>query len=160
MKSIVETIGKLFKNKGFKLVTAESCTGGLIIDRLTDVSGASLYIDRGFVTYSNESKMEVLGVSEETLKEFGAVSKETALEMAQGALEASLANVSLSVTGIAGPLGGTEDKPVGTVHIAIDGPYGILHEECFYPVERREFKEEVATKALYMLEGYLEGETT
>lgn len=100
-------------------VTAESCTGGLIATMLTDVPGASAVVDRGFVTYSNAAKVEMLGVSTETLDQFGAVSQQAAIEMAAGALMHSRAGIALSVTGIAGPEGGTEDKPVGLVWFGI-----------------------------------------
>lgn len=100
------------------LVTAESCTGGGIAHAVTRVSGSSTWFDRGFVTYSNAAKEEMLGVSPETLEEFGAVSEQTVREMAQGALEYSRAQVALSVSGVAGPTGGTPEKPVGLVWFA------------------------------------------
>ena len=100
------------------LTTAESCTGGGIAETLTGIAGASAWFDRGFVTYSNEAKLSMLGVSQSTLDRFGAVSEATALEMARGAISHSGAHVSVAVTGIAGPDGGTPDKPVGTVWIA------------------------------------------
>ena len=101
--------------KGIMLATAESCTGGMIAAALTDIAGSSAVVDRGFVTYSNEAKMEMLGVREETLRAHGAVSEETALEMAFGALRHSRARIAVSVTGIAGPDGGSAEKPVGLV---------------------------------------------
>jgi nicotinamide-nucleotide amidase len=97
------------------LATAESCTGGMIVAALTDIPGSSSVVDRGFVTYSNDAKIEMLGVSKATLDTFGAVSSETAAEMAAGALAASRAGMALSVTGIAGPDGGSAEKPVGLV---------------------------------------------
>jgi nicotinamide-nucleotide amidase len=97
------------------IVGAESCTGGLITAVLTSVSGSSAWVDRGFVTYSNEAKIEMLGVSTHTLESFGAVSEETAREMATGALKASRATIAYSVTGVAGPTGGSKAKPVGMV---------------------------------------------
>ncbi len=101
------------------VATAKSCTGGMIMTVLTDVPGSSSMVDRGFVTYSNEAKVEMLGVRQETLDSHGAVSRETALEMAAGALERSRASITLSVTGIAGPDGGTAEKPVGLVWFGV-----------------------------------------
>jgi nicotinamide-nucleotide amidase len=100
------------------IVTAESCTGGWVAQELTAIAGSSAWFDRGFVTYSNEAKQEMLGVRAETLKKHGAVSEETALEMAQGALQRSRGTVALAITGVAGPTGGTPAKPVGTVCFA------------------------------------------
>jgi nicotinamide-nucleotide amidase len=97
------------------VATAESCTGGMIISMLTDIPGSSSMVDRGFVTYSNEAKVDMLGVSRDTLEKHGAVSAETAYEMAEGALKHSRAGITLAVTGIAGPDGGSAEKPVGLV---------------------------------------------
>ncbi|MEJ6785544.1 CinA family protein [Aminobacter sp. Piv2-1] len=105
--------------RGLMIATAESCTGGMIVAALTDIAGSSAVVDRGFITYSNEAKMEMLGVSEATLKAHGAVSRETALEMAAGALAHSHASLALAVTGIAGPGGGSAEKPVGLVWFGI-----------------------------------------
>lgn len=104
---------------GTMIATAESCTGGMIIAALTDIAGSSAVVDRGFITYSNEAKMEMLGVSEATLKAHGAVSRETALEMAAGALAHSRAGLALAVTGVAGPGGGSAEKPVGLVWFGV-----------------------------------------
>ncbi len=106
---------KACQRSGILAATAESCTGGLIIAAMTDIPGSSSMVDRGFVTYSNEAKMEMLGVSEQTLRDHGAVSAETAAEMAEGALAHSRAGIALAVTGIAGPDGGSAEKPVGLV---------------------------------------------
>lgn len=111
-------LGKILVERGQMLALAESCTGGWIAQCVTEVSGSSKWFDRGFVTYSNASKRQMLGVSEKTLKIFGAVSAETAKEMVAGALLHSDAQVALAVTGIAGPEGGTEEKPVGLVFLA------------------------------------------
>ena len=115
--SQAESILTLARNQKFRLVTAESCTGGLIAGALTAVAGSSDVVDRGFVTYSNEAKAEMLGVPTEMLAEHGAVSEPVARAMAYGALVNSLADVSVAVTGIAGPGGGSDEKPVGLVHL-------------------------------------------
>ena len=108
----------LYRQADMRLATAESCTGGLVAALLTEVAGSSDVVERGFVTYSNEAKSEMLGVSQETLTAHGAVSGETAKEMALGALAHSRADVAVSITGIAGPGGATASKPVGLVHLA------------------------------------------
>ena len=108
-------LAELFLHGGMKLVSAESCTGGGLAHAVTAVAGSSRWFERGFVTYSNDSKRELLGVSAETLQEFGAVSEPTAVAMAVGALQHSHGDISVAITGIAGPDGGSEDKPVGTV---------------------------------------------
>lgn len=107
------------KAKNMMLATAESCTGGLIAGTLTEIAGSSAAIDRGFVTYSNEAKSEMLGVAPNLISTTGAVSKDVAIAMAEGALAKSRAGIAVSVTGIAGPGGGSDDKPVGTVHVAV-----------------------------------------
>ena len=112
---LADALLKACARHGILAATAESCTGGLIIAAMTDIPGSSSMVDRGFVTYSNEAKMEMLGVRAETLATYGAVSRETALEMAMGALARSRAGIALAVTGIAGPDGGSAGKPVGTV---------------------------------------------
>ncbi len=113
------------------LATAESCTGGLIAAAITDIAGSSDVFDRGFVTYSNEAKQEMIAVRAETLAAHGAVSRETAIEMARGAVAASRADVAVSVTGIAGPGGGSPEKPVGLVHLAIAMRDDSLHHHEF-----------------------------
>jgi len=112
-------LGNALIKRNLRIVLAESCTGGLVCQHLTNIPGSSVWFDRGFITYSNESKIELLKVNQNTLSKFGAVSKETASEMALGALDASHADIALSITGIAGPSGGSIDKPVGTVFFAI-----------------------------------------
>ena len=115
---IARQIAERLKARGGMIVTAESCTGGWVAQELTAIAGSSAWFERGFVTYSNEAKQEMLGVRAETLEKHGAVSEETAREMAQGALERSRGTVSLAITGIAGPTGGTAAKPIGTVCFA------------------------------------------
>ncbi len=119
MHSLVEELSLLLTDKNLRLVAAESCTGGMIAAAITDRSGSSAIFERGYVTYSNESKIEELGVKSETIESFGAVSEQTAAEMAAGALKNSHADIAVSVTGIAGPTGSTTHKPVGLVYIAI-----------------------------------------
>lgn len=119
MHSLVEELSLLLTQKNMRLVTAESCTGGMIAAAITDRSGSSAVFERGYVTYSNEAKIEELGVKSETIETHGAVSEQTAAEMAKGALKNIHADIALSVTGIAGPNGGTKEKPVGLVYIGI-----------------------------------------
>lgn len=132
------------------LATAESCTGGMIAAALTDIAGSSRVFDRGFVTYSNEAKEQMLGVRTETLAAHGAVSAETALEMARGALERSRAGMAISVTGIAGPDGGTADKPVGLVWfgVALTGREPVAHERRFENRGRDHIRKESVGAAL------------
>ena len=111
-------VGNALKSHGLMLTTAESCTGGMIAGAVTDIAGSSEWFERGFITYSNESKHEMLGVTWDTLTYYGAVSEATVREMVAGALHHSHAQVALAVSGIAGPTGGTPDKPVGTVWFA------------------------------------------
>lgn len=115
---LAEQLGTTLKEHHLLLSLAESCTGGGIAQAITDVAGSSAWFDCGFVTYSNHSKHHLLGVSNETLSQYGAVSMQTALEMAKGALKRSQAHIALAVTGIAGPSGGSADKPVGCVYLA------------------------------------------
>jgi len=118
MNELAQRVGAALKERGLMLVTAESCTGGWVAMAATSIAGSSDWFERGYVTYSNAAKREDLGVSEETLKRHGAVSEETARAMAAGALTHSRGQVALAITGVAGPAGGTRDKPVGTVCFA------------------------------------------
>lgn len=119
IQSLPQMLVKTLGEKKLKIATAESCTGGLISKMITDVSGASEVFDCGVCSYANEIKAKVLGVREEDLREFGAVSKEVAMQMAQGVRELSGADIGISTTGIAGPTGGSKEKPVGTVFIGV-----------------------------------------
>ncbi len=118
LTTLAVELGEALKTRNLKLALAESCTGGMVAQMVTSVTGSSAWFDRGFVTYSNEAKMEMLGVSPQTLEKFGAVSEEIAVEMALGALKHSQAHIAGSITGIAGPDGGSKEKPVGTVCFA------------------------------------------
>ena len=136
------------------LATAESCTGGWAAQAMTAIGGSSEWFERGFVTYSNEAKQEMLGVSEKTIQKHGAVSEETAREMAQGALARSKASVSLSVTGVAGPTGGSDAKPVGTVCFAWATKKGALRSETRrFAGDREAVRRQSVVRAL---EGVLE----
>jgi nicotinamide-nucleotide amidase len=126
-ETLPEVMGRLLAEKGLTLATAESCTGGLIGAAVTDASGSSDYFLESAVTYSNEAKMSRLGVNAETLEAHGAVSEAVAIEMAQGIRKTSGSDLGLSVTGIAGPTGGTPEKPVGTVHMALAFAGGVKH---------------------------------
>lgn len=112
--TLVEQIATICLARSLKIVTAESCTGGGVAYALTSVPGSSKWFERGFVTYSNDAKIEMLGVNKNTIDSFGAVSEQVAMEMAEGAIKNSHGNVSIAITGIAGPAGGTAEKPVGT----------------------------------------------
>jgi nicotinamide-nucleotide amidase len=126
-----EAVLKACRDAGVMLATAESCTGGQIVSALTDIAGCSHVVDRGFITYSNEAKQEMLGVPAALIEQVGAVSKEVALAMVEGALAHSHSGVAVAVTGIAGPDGGSEEKPVGLVHIAAMRRGATpLHREC------------------------------
>jgi nicotinamide-nucleotide amidase len=149
------------REHGFTLATAESCTGGLVAAYLTHIAGASDIVERGFVTYSNDSKVELLGVDTRIIAEHGAVSRQAALAMAAGALWRSKADVSVAVTGIAGPGGGSEDKPVGLVHFAIARRVSVSqeqldfkalhHEEQYGDIGRAEVREASVATAFKML---------
>ncbi|HEU5047447.1 MAG TPA: CinA family protein [Rickettsiales bacterium] len=140
------------RKNGFLLVTAESCTGGLIAALLTEIPGSSSVFERGFVTYSNAAKIAQLGVPEALLAEHGAVSAQVAQAMAQGALANSHASLSVSVTGIAGPDGGTADKPVGLVYIAVGMQKGgMFVKEFRFEGDRRQVRLATVAEALALL---------
>jgi nicotinamide-nucleotide amidase len=151
--TLESVVGRLILGQRLTMAVAESCTGGLIGDRITDVAGSSLYFKQGIVAYSNEAKTRILGVKEETLNKFGAVSRETALEMARGVQEMSGADIGLATTGIAGPTGGTPEKPVGLVYIALVWPKkGVeICREFHFLGKRREIKERTMASALDIL---------
>lgn len=153
------TVAALLTEKKLTLAVAESCTGGLITDRLTDISGSSDFLERGAVTYSNLAKTELLGVPEAILQEHGAVSEPTARLMAEGVRKLGHTDLGLSTTGIAGPTGGSEQKPVGTVFIALaDGRETLCRHYHFRWGDRRRVKVAASQAALLMLKRYLSGE--
>jgi len=147
------TLLDLCKAKKIMVATAESCTGGLVAGALTDIAGSSAVVDRGFVTYTNEAKQQMLGVPAETLRVFGAVSAETAAAMARGALGHANADIVVSITGIAGPGGGSAEKPVGLVHFAAASRGGrLIHRERrFGDIGRAEVRRRSVLEALTML---------
>ncbi|KGJ06413.1 nicotinamide-nucleotide amidase [Paracoccus halophilus] len=146
---------QLARARGVMIATAESCTGGLIAGRLTDVAGSSDVVDRGFVTYSNAAKIEMLGIRPETLEAHGAVSEEIAAEMAQGALARSRAGIAVAVTGIAGP-GGSEHKPEGRVCFGIGDARGCRTETVeFGPLGRAQVRAATVAHALDLLKSAL-----
>ncbi|HZA46711.1 MAG TPA: competence/damage-inducible protein A [Rubrobacter sp.] len=154
-------VARLLKDRGVTLALAESCTGGLLAQRLTDLPGSSAYFKEGLVTYSNESKERVLGVPGRLILEHGAVSEAVAREMAEGARRVSGADFGLSVTGIAGPDGGTEEKPVGLVFVGISGPGGTYTEELdlsAWARSRGSIRERSANRAFDLLRLRLEGD--
>jgi nicotinamide-nucleotide amidase len=146
--------------RGLKLATAESCTGGLVAGALTEIAGSSDVVDRGFVTYSNKAKQQMLGVPADTLREHGAVSAETAQAMARGALARAGADIVVAITGVAGPGGGSPDKPVGLVHFAAAARSGKLtHAEMRYgDIGRGEVRHQSVLQALAMLKEMVEME--
>ena len=152
-RALSRSLLDLCRMRKLTIATAESCTGGLVAGALTDIPGSSDVIDRGFVTYSNEAKMEITGVSPVTLDAYGAVSRETALEMAAGALARSHAGIALSVTGIAGPGGGSADKPVGLVWfgLAVKGRDPIAEQRQFEDHGRAFIRRESVRTALEMV---------
>ncbi len=148
------TLIAALSKRGLMVATAESCTGGLIAGALTEIPGSSSVVDRGFVTYSNDAKMQMLGVDPATLAAHGAVSRQTAIEMARGALSHSQAAIAVAVTGIAGPGGGSQEKPVGLVHLVAASRGGsVLHREMRYgDIGREAVRMATVRTALDMLE--------
>ena len=159
MQDLVDKLSELLKKKEMMLVTAESCTGGLLAATMTHKPGSSAVFERGFVTYSNTAKTEELGVSEDILSQYGAVSTQTAQLMATGALENSSADLSVSITGIAGPDGGSEKKPVGLVcfgYALKGGSSGSIEQR--FEGSREEIRTQATVTALQHLITVLEGE--
>jgi len=148
MKKLAAQLGRLLKKKREVLVTAESCTGGWAAQAVTSVAGSSAWFERGFVTYSNDAKRELLDVSQNTLKTHGAVSEQTAREMALGALGRSEGTVAVAVTGIAGPGGGSKEKPVGTVCFAWAHGKAVDTETCRFKGGRESVRRQSVVHAL------------
>lgn len=149
LDELAARVGAGLQARKWMLATAESCTGGWVGEAVTAISGSSEWYERGFITYTNLAKQEMLGVTAETLDDYGAVSEETAQEMALGALSRSHADVAVAISGIAGPTGGTPDKPVGTVCFAWATQGGALYSEKYlFPGDRREVRQQAVTMAL------------
>lgn len=155
-KTLAEEVVELLKMDELTVTTAESCTGGLVAARLVDVPGVSEVFKQGFITYSNKAKRKLLNVKKTTLKEFGAVSEKTAREMTKGAILASGADAAIATTGIAGPDGGTEEKPVGLVYIGVSVRGQMYVEEYHFEGERSEVRESTVQAALALLKKGLE----
>lgn len=155
MERLVQELIRTCREKKLKVAVVESCTGGLVAKLITDIPGASDVFDRGFVTYSNAAKSEMLGVKPELIETHGAVSAEVACALAQGGLKSSRAQLVVALTGIAGPDGGSKDKPVGLVHIAVastSAAKGVRNEECYFDGGRSAVRLFAAEKALLMLQ--------
>ena len=149
--TLEHTVVELLEKNGLTISTAESCTGGLLSGRIINVPGASDIIKVGFVTYSNKAKRKYLGVRKSTLEKYGAVSEQTASEMVKGLLSETKADVGLSTTGIAGPDGGTDDKPVGLVYIGCSVCGNVKVKECRFKGNREQIRQHTVTEALNLL---------
>jgi nicotinamide-nucleotide amidase len=161
IEDIVTTLAEILKSKNWKMAAAESCTGGLVCAHLTEVAGSSEWFERGYITYSNEAKIECLGVPGKLLEAFGAVSEEVAKAMAEGAQVKAGVNAGLSITGIAGPSGGSAEKPVGTVCFgwAIQDDAGdnrVLTKTMHFDGNRQQIRQQACDYALGELAKYLE----
>jgi PncC family amidohydrolase len=155
-KLLEAIVGELLRNRGWRLAVAESCTGGLIGDRITNIPGSSTYYVGSITAYAYNAKVRLLGVDWGTLEKYGAVSEQIALQMAKGVRRALAADVGLSVTGIAGPGGGTEHKPVGLAWVGLSVPGHDQAERYLWDGDRRYNKEKSAEAALQLLINYLE----
>lgn len=148
---IAKQLVDLAKEKKITIATAESCTGGMISSAITDIKGSSTVFEYGFVTYANKAKEQLLGVQHSTIEKYGAVSEETAGEMANGALNTSEADIAVAVTGIAGPTGGSTEKPVGLVYIAIATKDGVQVTKNHFVGNRYEIRLATTKKAIELL---------
>ena len=151
LDKILNSLGKILIDKNLKLSLCESCTGGLLSKICTDYNGSSQWFSGGFVTYSNNLK-QTIGVNKKTLEKYGAVSKNVALEMSVATLNLAKSDVCLSITGIAGPDGGSSEKPVGTVYFSCVDKYGgKTHEKCFFSGTRNEIRDLAAKKGFQII---------
>lgn len=150
-KEIEQEIAELLIQNHMTVTTAESCTGGLVAGRLINAAGISTAYRQGYITYANEAKHKLLGVKNKTLRKHGAVSRQTAKQMAKGAAKAAKADAAISVTGIAGPDGGTIEKPVGLVYIGCFVQGKVTVKECHFSGSRSEIRQETVESALILL---------
>ena len=153
LRAAAKSVLQRARFRGLKIATAESCTGGLVVAALTEIAGSSDVVDRGFVTYSNDAKHVMLGVPAATLKRHGAVSAEAAAAMAKGALKYSLADITVAITGIAGPGGGSKQKPVGLVHFAAASRNGrrVARVKRYGDIGRGQVRQRSVAEALRLL---------
>lgn len=156
MNDKLETLAQLCLKHGFKVATAESCTGGMVSAAMTDIAGSSQWFDAGFVTYSNEAKMAMLGVQDTTLLEHGAVSEQVVKEMALGAVHNSQAQFAVSISGIAGPGGGSAEKPVGMVCFAVSSSESTKTETRFFTGDRAQVREAASEHAVSALLSFIQ----
>ena len=154
--ALAEEVVKMLKNAGMTVTTVESCTGGLLSGTLVDVAGVSEVLNQAYVTYANGAKQSLVGVKTETLDSYGAVSEQTAREMAEGGAKAANADAALAVTGIAGPDGGTDEKPVGLVYIGCHVNGNTVVERNVFSGNRREVREQSVGAALALLKRQLQ----
>ncbi len=154
-----DIIGKLLIQKSLTISVAESCTGGLIGHMITSVPGSSAYFMGGIISYSNQAKSDLLSISPDMLKQYGAVSGETAREMAKGVRERFNTDIGLSVTGIAGPDGGTKEKPVGTVYMGLSFDKELISLKYLFKGTREQIKQQTAERAIENIRRYLNGDT-
>ena len=149
--ALTVSLAAILQKNDWRMATAESCTGGMNAAACTDLAGSSGWFDRGFVTYSNEAKTDMLGVAAELIDRHGAVSEEVARAMAQGAVTHSRAHAAVAVTGVAGPGGGSAEKPVGTVWLAWATPAGLVSEKCHFDGDRAAVRQATVQHALQRL---------
>ena len=149
--NLLNKVSDILKKQHLTIATAESCTGGLIAHTLTNISGSSEYFDRGVISYSNTAKIELLGVPEKILQQYGAVSEQTAQAMAQGIRTRAHVDIGLATTGIVGPTGGTKDKPIGLVYVAVATEKKVMVKRFLFSGDRLQNKEYTCTTALSLL---------
>jgi len=155
MDDLLNNIAQLLISKKIMIATAESCTGGLIGHSLTNISGSSEFFERGIISYSNQAKIELLGVSEQALEKFGAVSEEIAKAMAEGVRKNASVDIGLATTGIAGPTGGSKEKPIGLVFIGLSSEHDTIVKQYNFKGDRLENKYSTLHQALHMLYQYI-----